>query len=301
LKRSAPTLFAFATFFGAARAHAQNDAQIAQSLFDEGRALMEEKRFAEACPKFAESQRLDPGGGTLLNLAVCHEAEGKTATAWLEFREALGIAGRDQRKDRIELATAHIDALAPRLVKVIVVVPDKLRARAPDVMLDLSRLPPAAWGTPVPIDPGEHHLAVLLGGEMTWGRSFVAAEEGRTYTLDVGAAGAPVDPPPLEERRSTAFWILVGTGGVLLATSAITGIAALSANAYVKDNCSDARDFCTVPDAGDAATRARTLAWVSTGTMIGAAAAGVTAFFLPRTRVAVAPRPDGASLVVRFF
>lgn len=284
-------------------AFAQTDAQIAQSLFDQGRALMDQKRYPEACTKFAESQRLDPGGGTLLNLAVCHEAEGKTATAWLEFREALGLANRDQRKDRIDLAQEHIDGLAPRLVKVLIVVPDKLRARAPEVTLDLARVPAAAWGTPVPVDPGEHHLGVLFDGELAWGRSFVASEPGRTYEVDTSPAAVTMEAPreSYEERRSTAFWLMIGGGGLLLATSAITGIAALSADSYVKDHCNEARDFCNVDDAGDAASRAKTLAWISTGTMIGGIALGVTAFLLPKTRIGLAPRTDGAMVTFRLF
>src|SRR3954452_15675467 len=156
LRCAAAVLAALLAMPAVAAAQSDTDRQIAQQLFDDGRALLEARRYAEACPKFAESQRLDPGGGTLVNLALCHELEGKTATAWSEFRDALGQAIKDGRKDREELARAHIADLAPKLMRVIVQVPAPLAARDPDVNLDKSKLPDAAWNTPIPVDPGEH-------------------------------------------------------------------------------------------------------------------------------------------------
>ena len=68
---------------------------------------MGEGKFDEACPKLAESQRLDPGGGTILNLAVCHQGQGRFASAWSEFREAIDLARTDGRRNREQLALEH--------------------------------------------------------------------------------------------------------------------------------------------------------------------------------------------------
>lgn len=89
LRSSALTLLAaIAACAWSAPVQAQtSNAALAESLFREGKRLSGERKFADACPKFAESYKLDPGLGTLLNLAICHESEGKPATAWAEFSE----------------------------------------------------------------------------------------------------------------------------------------------------------------------------------------------------------------------
>lgn len=273
------------------------DRQIAQTLFDEGRALMEKKQYAEACPKFAESQRLDPGGGTLLNLAVCHEAEGKTATAWNEFRDALSQAMRDGRRDRQDLANEHIAALVPKLIRLTVVVPPNVAAREPEVTLDKSRLPPPAWGSPIPVDPGEHHVTVTAEGAPAWDATINASVAGQTYKVEVPELERPAPlPAPVQREvrgRSTAFWVMLAGAGASLGVSIVTGLMALDANNYVDANCSAQRDFCKVNDAADEASRARTMAWVSTATLLVGLAAGGVAFLLPLEKKSVMTGANG--------
>src|SRR6476660_7801185 len=108
---------------GASAEPSAADKSLATQLFKEGRTLVDQGRVPEGCRKLEESQRLDPGGGTLLNVALCHEKEGRTATAWTEFTEALGLAKKDDRPQRIELAQTHIAALEPTLSRLVIQVP----------------------------------------------------------------------------------------------------------------------------------------------------------------------------------
>ena len=67
--------------------------------------------WAEACPKLAQSQKLDPGGGTLVHLGSCYEQEGKLASAWGVLREAQDVARRDRRAVSL---TRHDRQLIPQ-------------------------------------------------------------------------------------------------------------------------------------------------------------------------------------------
>ena len=69
-------------------ASAQSAGAQAEVLFRQGRELMTAGKFNEACTAFAESQRLEPGVTTLLNLAGCREKNHQLASAWGLFLEA---------------------------------------------------------------------------------------------------------------------------------------------------------------------------------------------------------------------
>src|SRR5580700_11407036 len=81
-----------------AQARSPEDVKHADTLFKRAQKLRDAGQVSQACADFAESQRLDPALGTLLNLADCHAAEGKTATASAEFEQAQLQA--QTRKDR---------------------------------------------------------------------------------------------------------------------------------------------------------------------------------------------------------
>src|SRR4029077_5041037 len=137
----------------------------AQALFDQGRRLVDEGNYPEACPKFEASQRLDPGTGTLLNLATCNEHCGKSATAWTEFNEALSLAIRDGRRDRMSFAREHIANIEPQLPRLTVSV------RAPgteglSVTIDGAPLGRAAWDVKAPVDPGGHTIEATAPGKL---------------------------------------------------------------------------------------------------------------------------------------
>src|SRR6185369_5679854 len=64
----------------------------AQGLYDAAAELIKAGKFAEACPKLEESQRLDPAMGTQFFLAGCYEKTGRPTSAWSLFLEVAAAA-----------------------------------------------------------------------------------------------------------------------------------------------------------------------------------------------------------------
>lgn len=183
-----------------ANAQSGGDAATAQALFDEGKRLMQDKHYDEACPKLVESQRLDPGGGTLLAIALCHEAEGKLATAWGDFGLAASEARKDHRADRESAATSHAHALEPRLTRARIVVATPVDGL--EVMRDGRAVGSAEWGMGLPIDAGDHAFEAHAPGKTPWRQTVTFAGEGKTIDVavpaladDVKAVAVPPPPP----------------------------------------------------------------------------------------------------------
>lgn len=104
------TLTLLCAFAASARAEDHPVAR-AKALFLEGRALARDGNFADACPKFDESARLDPGIGTQFNLADCWEHTGKRDRARELFLDVASRAHDLGQLDREEAARARAAAL----------------------------------------------------------------------------------------------------------------------------------------------------------------------------------------------
>jgi hypothetical protein len=171
---------------------------MASQFFDDADKLFASGKIAEACPKYAESQRLDPQLGTMLHLADCYEKAGKTASAWATFKDAAEIAA--QRRDGRETkARSRIADLEGKLPKLVVTVP----VTAPpsvDIRQDGEIVSSAAWGTPVPVDPGKHTITAKAAGYKPWSTS-VDVPKGATITR---VTLADLEPEPVKAAPAPA-------------------------------------------------------------------------------------------------
>ena len=175
---------------------------VAEQLFIDGKRLMTDGRFDEACPKLAESHRLDPGGGTVLNLAVCHESQGRYASAWSEYHEAIDLARTDGRRDREQFALERLTKVESKVSRVTIYV-DRA-ADIPGLVLtfDGESINRVAWGTPLPADAGMHEIAATAPGKLER-RAMVqigTSADIKSVTL-APLEDAPPSPPSIAAAR----------------------------------------------------------------------------------------------------
>jgi hypothetical protein len=242
----------FAAALGAPVVAQAGDATLAESLFREGKRLMAAGDYAKACPKLSESYAQDPATGTLLALAVCFEDQGKLASAWTTYSEVAARAHADGRADREQAARDRVGSLAPRLSTLTIEVPESV-ARLPGFALrhDGKSVPAAAWGSPVPVDGGDHVVEASASGKNSFRRSVRLAAEAdrqsvRVPELEALAIASPTEPPslPPPERahaeggatlRTTGI-VVGGLGLVGLSVGAVFGIQAKKSDDASKEN-----------------------------------------------------------------
>jgi hypothetical protein len=246
----------------ASSAASAGEATQAELLFREGRTLLDQKRYDEACPKLAESQKLEPGAGTLLALAMCHEGQGKPGTASGELKQASELGRKNGRNDLANAADKRARALEASVPHLVIHLPAE-GASNYRVRCDGNAVPSSEINTPLAMDPGEHKVEVAAEGKLT--KSYVVRITGAGTTEivvdkldDVPAAPAPAaapqpakqksiviqkdEPAPAREEskggaQRTTGLILVGAGVVGLGVGAYFGGKALSESNQAKKIC----------------------------------------------------------------
>lgn len=322
---------AFAPSPGVARADTTpQDRAVAQSLYDDARALMSAGTFAAACPKLEESQRLDPAPATLFHLADCYEHVGRTASAWAAYLDVAAISKRNGRAEREQVARDKANALLPKLSKLAIDVPASSQAPGIIVKRDGSVVREGQWGTPVPVDSGKHVVDAAAPGKLPWHGEIAVTEEGKSANVSVpkledappeavAATPAPVGPstsaPPAPVTHSSTQKILAvaaaGAGVVGLGLGSVFGLQALSKNSDSNASGHCANDVCDGPgkqsrdDARSAGTLS-TIGFVAGGVLL---AGGAVLWFTAPSGEGVRVSPTvglgaggsyGASLDARF-
>ncbi len=269
--------------FAAAPAFAQpvTDPAAADALFQKGREAAEKADWTTACPKFAESQRLDPAPGTLLNLADCEEHLGQVASAHEHFKTALETLSAND--DRIPFARSHLAALEKSIPHLTLNAAPDLPADA-KVMRDDVQLGSASFGLAIPVNPGTHMIVVTAPGHKEK-RTTITLKVGEAETLTLRAGDveaiapvvvAPVPRTPLPHMNGAevaagggstrAAGLVLGSIGLVgLGAGAVTGLMVLGKKSIINDptHCDQATHVCD--QAGvDAASSGKTLSLVST-------------------------------------
>lgn len=257
----------------------------AQVLFDEGRTLMKEGNVEEACGKFADSQALDPQLGTQLNLAVCYEKLGKTASAWALFVELQSKASQAGRHKRAEFAKQHAEALAPKLSKLRVEVSEPVDGLA--ITRGEETIAETAWGISVPIDPGEHTIEAKAPGKKDWSTQISVGAEADEVTVEVPpledapAEAEPVTPKPKPDApeddgtvQLALGWTALAAGGVAAGVGVLLRVMALDKDDEAAQYClPEDPDRCTIEgaelrDDAQALELGSVIAWVGGGALV---------------------------------
>lgn len=270
-------------------AAAQGDAAAAEALYKEAKALAKAGKYAEACPKFDASYKLDKGLGTLVNLADCNERIGKTATAWAEWNEAADLARRDKDK-REKFATDRRDKLEPKLPRL------KVEVKNPVAELSVHRgevtLEPGTFGVGLPVDPGEHTVTVQRGEKVLKSETVTAkASETVSVSFDLAAIDqefpeekppppvptqaptaaptqAPPPPPPPSSSQKTIGYVVGGVGVAALLTAGVLELVALNKKSKADEPDQCLNGYCS-PNGFDTIDSAKSYAtigqWVGIG------------------------------------
>jgi hypothetical protein len=259
----------------------------AEAAFREGRKAVQAGDWSTACIKFAESERLEPAPGTLLNLADCEDHTGQLVSAHEHF--GVAASGFPRGDNRRTIALAREAQLDRRIVRLTLRLSP---AAPPDAVIRKgdAAVPASALGSPMLVNPGTLTLVVVAPGRVDHPYTLNLHEGDQVeQTLDPGdpipvaptpATGA-VSPPSPEVPPAapagqphggglrTLGFVLGGVGVAGLATGAVTGLLTLDRASTVKSHCPD---LACDPQGLTAASQGQWLSTMSTVAFIAGGA-----------------------------
>lgn len=321
---------ALVSLFIASTAFANNKDK-ADALFKQGKKLAAEKKYAEACPAFEKSMKLDPAIGTQLNIGKCYEDWGFLGKALVAYRAAEKMAhdAKDDREPKIKAIIEELDSNVPRLT---IKLPKQ--ASSEGVVVKLDNKPFTTFGESMIVDPGPHTIDYTVDGVKK--QKTVPVERGgdSEVTLDIPkdrvvkkhvdeqdgehtvvGPWKPVDGPAPGHTQRLGGLVLGGAGVIAIGVSSLMTLSARGQyNDALEMYCNNAKDMCDpmgLEQTHDARSTANTATIIFIGGAV-AVAGGIALYVLaPKSAehadaqaryVVPSVTPDGAGVVygVRF-
>jgi len=187
-----------------AAAPAPAAANEAGKLFDKARAAFKANNYAEACPAFEQSYTLEPALGTLLNHGACLEKQGRFASAWIRYNDAVGWAQRTHEADREAYARKLSVDVKPKVSWLAISASEDV-----DVRVDAQTVRVTPTPISLPIDPGLHTVVAEKPGYEKWSVNVEIVQPGTTSVqkipqlkpLSLSAALPPPPPTPAVDLK----------------------------------------------------------------------------------------------------
>jgi hypothetical protein len=199
---------------GTARA---DDIKSADEKFEAARKLETQGDHAGACKLFSESLALNPNAiGTILNVGLCAEHEGRIATAVRYFSDARDRAREQNLAPQLAAAEDHLEKLTPRAPHLAIAFSESY---SDGKLLVANKIVSVVSASDILVDPGQVSIVMSAPGRVPYSTTIELAE-GQHKALAIPQLGYPV-------TSCTACRLvgksLVGVGAAAFVTGVILG------------------------------------------------------------------------------
>lgn len=295
---------------------ASNEEDRRTRLFKEGKAAADAGKWAEAADKFRQVVAIRSAPKALIALGVAEERLGRVASAHAEYRRAREEAADKSLVDELKTANAALEAIRPRLPKVVFSPSDALAGARIEIDGEAARPDDGVLF----VNPGEHTVSATASGKGTF-KTTISLEEGQQHEIELvftpasaavptASGDSPAKPPDSagSGRPPTGAVVVGGLGIVsLVVGGALWGIGSGQYDQSDKKcpgpGCSQA-----VLDQGNAG-RDQIIGGVAFLGVGAAALAGAGIWWItsaasskktPATSLFLAPRPGGLTITGSF-
>lgn len=262
----------------------------AESLFEQGKALLARDDWNAACALFEASARLAPAPPALVKLARCYAHAGHPARAIEVYERALAEKPWPELDRLVRAELFEIQRKTPSIRVTLVEPTEGVSLRRNGRPLSAEALRAPIW---TDIGAPEHFYAEAAGHRAA-SIDVKASTEGEVLEVRIALvrdAPPPAPPPPPADARRPIGWALLGAGTLALGVGVGFGADFLARRGGLFDGCAstlaDGRHVCppATSTLRDDAVAARTRALALLGAGAGLSAIGVVL-------VATAPRRD---------